>query len=78
MLTKEQAMIESHFHHNLNQNSDNSCERWRRNGKTKIWKTRETEFQIPVKHGLRDFAYVTNWNQNNFHLAKDCPRNTES
>jgi hypothetical protein len=61
------------FHHNLNKNADGTCERWRRNGKTKTWSTRPGEFQIPVKHGLRDFAYITNWNASNFHFASECP-----
>lgn len=31
----------------------------RRNGKTKTWKTRPTEFQIPAKYGLYEFFYIT-------------------
>lgn len=31
----------------------------RRNGKTKLWKTRPTEFKIPVKRGLRNYGYLT-------------------
>lgn len=39
-----------------------SRERWwrlRRNGQTKTWKTRPSEFRIPVKAGLRVTTYVT-------------------
>jgi hypothetical protein len=31
----------------------------RRNGKTKRWKTRPAEFQIPVKYGLKECFYIT-------------------
>ena len=33
--------------------------RWRRNGKTKLWKTRPDQFKIPVKHGLYQYGYIT-------------------
>lgn len=35
--------------------------RWwkiRRNGKTKTWKTRPGEFQIPIKAGLKSYGYL--------------------
>lgn len=44
--------------------------RWwclRRNGQTKLWKTRPMEFSIPVKAGLRSCAYITNANINSGH-----------
>lgn len=34
------------------------------NGKTKVWKTRPNEFQIPVKHGLNTCFYITHENAN--------------
>jgi hypothetical protein len=33
--------------------------RVRRNGKTQTWKTRPSEFSIPVKAGLREHARIT-------------------
>jgi hypothetical protein len=39
---------------------------WRRNGKTKTWKRNATKFQIPVKHGLYDYGYITDENFNLF------------
>lgn len=33
--------------------------RWRKNGQTKLWKTRPGEFRIPVKYGLYDHTYIT-------------------
>lgn len=35
---------------------------YKRNGKTKLWKTRPDHFRIPVKRGLYDFGYVTQEN----------------
>lgn len=32
--------------------------RWRVNGQVKTWKRDHNRLQIPVKHGLRDFAYL--------------------
>ncbi len=34
----------------------------RRNGKTKTWKTRPGEFQIPVKYGMYEYFYITQRN----------------
>lgn len=36
--------------------------RARRNGATKLWKTRPNEFRIPVKAGFRATGYATNGN----------------
>lgn len=33
--------------------------RCRRNGKTQLWKTRPTEFRIPVKAGMYTYGNVT-------------------
>jgi len=38
---------------------------WRANGKLKTWKTRPEDFKLPIKHGLRDFGYIT---EENIHL----------
>ena len=46
---------------------------YRRNGATKLWKTRPTEFRIPVKRGLRDYDYVDDGNMHKVHLIEDCP-----
>ena len=32
---------------------------WRRNGKTKLWKTRPDDFRVPIKYGLREYSYIT-------------------
>jgi len=38
---------------------------WRANGKCKTWKTRPTEFKLPIKHGMYSYGYIT---QDNAHL----------
>ena len=43
----------------------------RRNGATKTWKTRPTEFRAPFKYGLRDCLYVTHENAHRFHPTEE-------
>lgn len=45
----------------------------RRNGAVKLWKTRPTEFSLPVKRGLRDCGYITDSDNARFHTEADCP-----
>lgn len=62
MITKEQAMelhLGQTLYHTDNRNSDGSPQRWRVNGQCKTWKTRPAEFQVPLKHGLRTYDYLT-------------------
>ena len=47
------------FEHKSLLNADGSRLRARRNGATKTWKTRPTEFRIPIKHGMYDYGYIT-------------------
>jgi hypothetical protein len=42
--------------------------RARVNGKVQLWKTRPTEFKVPMKHGLRDGFYLTQDNANQWSL----------
>lgn len=51
--------IAQNFEHKTAKNADGSRLRARRNGATKIWKTRPGEFRIPIKHGLYDYGYIT-------------------
>jgi hypothetical protein len=53
--------------------SPKRVERWRRNGATKRWVTRPNAFRIPIKHGLRDYSYLTDENAHDFHLEQECP-----
>ncbi len=41
-------------------NSDGSPQRWRVNGKPKTWKTRPNDVKVPIKRGLREYAYAAN------------------
>lgn len=79
MVTKQEALVENYFHSSVWKNKDESCQRWRRNGKTKIWKTRPNDFRMPIKYGIRDFSYIIYVegdevlsNNNEFHLARTC------
>lgn len=42
--------------------------RVRRNGKTKIWRTRPGHFEIPVKAGLRSYGYIRHDNLHHFKI----------
>ncbi len=53
-----------------------SIEKWRVNGKTKTWKTRPGDFEVPLKHGMSGpHDYLNNDNAEYFHLEKDCKPN---
>lgn len=73
-ITFDQALNSRVFHATLNC----PCEakagpaRWRRNGVTKTWKTRPTEFRIPVKFGMYAYDYITD-QTTGVHAAEDCP-----
>jgi len=59
-------------HHSINKNSDGSCERWRVTGAPKTWKTQPWRIKVPVKHGLRDYSYITEAELSLVHLESDC------
>lgn len=42
----------------------NKTERWRVNGKVKLWKRDPNRIEVPIKHGLYDYGLITN---NNLH-----------
>ena len=85
MITKEQALTAKEFHR------ASFCQKsigprggittrviiWRRNGKTQIWKRTPSLFMIPVKHGLKSYAYITEANAELYHISDDplCPLN---
>lgn len=69
MITKAQALTVNNFEMVSHKNADGTPVRWRRNGKTKTWKTRPAEFSIPVKHGLYDYGYITQDNAHEFNVA---------
>lgn len=62
MITKLQA--ETHrgeFWHMTLKNADGTPIRCRVNGKCKTWKRTPNLFKLPVKHGMRDSFYITNF-----------------
>lgn len=64
MITLEQAKAlkpGTILHHTENKNADGSPQRWRVNGKVKTWKRDPSRVQIPVKHGMRFFDYITEY-----------------
>lgn len=71
MITKQQALTEDEFHERLN---GQRCLRWRRNGKTQVWKKDPSRFKLPIKRGLYAYDAITeSFNPSFFHTAKDCP-----
>lgn len=80
MVTKEQAMICRNFlqvRKVLSDTTDNRFVyggtnllvkplRWRANGKCKTWKREPERFQLPIKHGLYNYNYLTNENAHLF------------
>jgi hypothetical protein len=78
MVTREQALTEREFHYDPEGHGD-PCKGprsnlYRRNGATKTWKTRPTEFRLPVKFGLYGYHAITQDNATAFHAASECPK----
>jgi hypothetical protein len=80
-MTPEQAKTNHDFHENgscyLRQGPRGGLvfhyTNWRRNGMTKLWKTRPSQFKIPIKTGFRGpYWYLTDMNLNDFHLSSEC------
>ena len=47
------------LYHTIHKNADDTPQRWRVNGRPKTWKTRPERVQVPLKHGLYDYDYLT-------------------
>ena len=56
------------LHHISEKNADGTPVRCRVNGVCKIWKTRPSDFKLPVKHGLRLCFYISPSNGNEWSL----------
>lgn len=72
MITKEQALKLRHgevIEHASLKNSDGTPQRWRVNGAIKTWKTRPSDFSLPIKRGLREFGYLSPDNAHEFNLV---------
>jgi len=60
MITKELAItLRGTLHHVTLKNEDGTPVRCKVNGKCKTWKRSPERFQLPVKHGLYDYFYIT-------------------
>lgn len=60
-LTKNDVMRCSYrkeFWHTSLKNADGTPLRARVNGACKVWKTRPTEFRLPMKHGFKECFYI--------------------
>jgi len=49
------------LHHKQRENADGTPERWRVNGKVKRWKRDTNRIEVPLKRGLYDYGYLTNY-----------------
>lgn len=73
MITKDEAISANEFHENHEPDAK-KIYRWRRHGRTQTWKTRPTEFRVPVKYGIRSYGQITDINAHAYHTAASCPR----
>lgn len=78
-ITLTQAIQEDEFHTvgpdtRVHRNkSGQRCYIWRRNGQTKTWVRRPDKFQVPVKFGMYDHSYITNYDAASVYTKADCP-----
>jgi hypothetical protein len=68
-VTIETASTAREFWHRTARNSDGTPVRCRKNGMLKLWKTRPTEFRLPVKYGLKECFYITEFNAGDWVVA---------
>lgn len=71
MVTREQALTLSTFHE-VSTSDPTKCRVWRRNGQPKTW-AQSDRFRLPVKFGLRGYAYVDGSNIDKLYAREDCP-----
>ncbi len=80
-MTRNDAMTARHaqvFYHVKARNADGSAARCRVNGACKTWKTRPTEFRLPVKYGLKACFYITERNAADWLLNDPTEEPTEA
>lgn len=82
MITIVQALSQDEFHYgkcvrNIGPRGGitEKIEKWRRNGKTQIWKRSPDRFRIPIKFGMYAYSQITEDMTQNWHCAEDCPLN---
>jgi len=59
------------IYHCVNVNADGSPQRWIVNGKVKTWKRDPDRVQVPLKHGMYSYGYLTERNINEFSLSEE-------
>jgi len=70
MLTLTEAkklMVGEILYHTVNKNADGTPQRWKINGKVKIWKRNKGRVKVPIKNGLRNCDYIT---EDTLHLLR--------
>lgn len=72
-ITQFDAINATELHVNGLFNADGTCMRYRRAGRTQLWKTRPDDYRMPVKHGLRDHAQITPAYAAHVHTPENCP-----
>jgi hypothetical protein len=77
MITLEQAKSLKRgqiLHHDINRNSDGTCQRWKVNGQVQTWKREPNRVRVPIKHGLRHYdALDSQGDLDLVHLESECP-----
>lgn len=71
MLTRDQAAslpINTTLYHLYSHNTKGVPHRCRVNGRCTTWKTRPTEFRLPVKFGFKTCFYITETNAHEWSL----------
>ena len=68
MINKNQVQNNRYFlqTHDINGNKLAKPNKWRANGQCKTWKHDVNRFQLPIKHGLYNYGYITNENAHLF------------
>lgn len=80
MLTLEQAKNLEHgtvLYHIGNRNADGSLQKWRVNGKVRTWKTMPEKVEVPLKHGMYAYDYLTEHTLDLLCLTEDEARKGE-
>jgi len=85
MVTKEQAMTERYFHYTGKHDCNKTVgprggvkvfiTEVRASGKCQTWKRDLNRFRLPVKYGLYESSEITDRNNEDWHVASECPLN---
>ncbi len=62
------------LHSDSYKNADGTCQRWRVVSKVTTWKRHPEKMCVSVKHGLKDWDWLTEQWLDCVHLESECPR----